>query len=777
MRKCLLPILLVMTIFVGCDDGGPTDHLTARPPDRQPSSRPPPARLHLPPELIPASEALDQGMAWRATLELAPILADHTRRSDEAVLLAARAAGAWGGWDEVTDLLNEHEFTDDTYRSEVRDLLVKAQMAKGELEQALDLARSAVADTTLSPEARADALARLGLIHQALGQNYSAAAAFATARPEWGSAGDWLLLRAATLTADSLERHQLFDEITHPVARDRIALTDARAILRFGDSTHAAMAYRAAGWPATGWAIELALATDSSDSAMVRQGLLDFVRDEPEHPELSLAIELVTKAFRPLAPEDELGLARSAYRRNFYPAAQAAYRRALDADIGNDADWFHYGKSLVALRFFRPATRAYARVKQPASLAAQARYEEAMARLRGRIGGTRKRLQSLEQDYPLEPAAMAATLLLADLSSDGGQDREARAQLRRGAARSPDVPLAPLALYRAALIGLGFGDMQTAASELDTIVFRYPQSDLLPGVLYWSGRSWARLGDTAAARTRWLASLGLDSTGYYADLARRRLSQPPAPISPGRAPMVRPDIDSALARVERLREVGFREEGRLEELALIRQAGDTVDRLLETATVFKNHGYAAQALRLADRALWYGATRDQTLLRLLYPVLREEALVRLAAERDIDPALVAGIIRQESNFDPSATSRAGARGLMQIMPGTGSQIARRERYPLWDPVLLYEPDVSLEMGTSHLAGLLRRSDHVNYVLAAYNAGGGRVRRWRRRAGTEDPELFVERIPFRETRGYVKKVQTNRGVYASLYGWEPVASSQ
>ena len=97
-------------------------------------------------------------------------------------------------------------------------------------------------------------------------------------------------------------------------------------------------------------------------------------------------------------------------------------------------------------------------------------------------------------------------------------------------------------------------------------------------------------------------------------------------------------------------------------------------------------------------------------------------------------------------------------------------MARRERYPLWDPILLYEPDVSLEMGTSHLAGLLSRSDHVNYVLAAYNAGGTRVKRWRRRAGADDPELFVERIPYRETRGYVKKVQQNRGVYRELYGW-------
>jgi soluble lytic murein transglycosylase len=222
--------------------------------------------------------------------------------------------------------------------------------------------------------------------------------------------------------------------------------------------------------------------------------------------------------------------------------------------------------------------------------------------------------------------------------------------------------------------------------------------------------------------------------------------------------------------MEVLRELGLYAEARLEEAELIRQARDTADRLLETAVAFRRHGEPAQALRLATRALALGAERDQTLLTLLYPVLRPDALLNLANERQLDPALVAGLIRQESNFDASATSRAGARGLMQIMPGTGSHIARRERYPLWDPVLLYEPDVSLEMGTTHLASLINSYGHPNYVLAAYNAGGSRVRRWQRRAGVEDPELFVERIPYRETRDYVKIVQANRDVYAGLYGW-------
>lgn len=741
------------------------------PPDRLLGVRPPATAVDfpLPPELIPAGEALERGLAWRATLELAPILADHTTRSDEAVLLAAQAADAWGGSSEVMDLLTGYQFDTDALQAEARLLLIRAELEDGEPERALILAQTTVRNADPGSRQHAVALVQQGLAHQALGNDRSAADAFERAAPAWGATGDWLLLRAATLTAESDARQTLLDRINHPLARQRGGLINARALLRHGDSAQATSAYLDAGWPAMASAISLRLAADSADSAAAKRALIEFVQHQPQHVEFSFAVELIT-AFRPLPAEEELIIARLAYARRLYAAAQAAYKRALAGGLGNDRDRFHYGKSLASLRFFRPAARAFARVQGTPNLTAQARFEEAMVRLQGRLGGTRKRLRALEREFPDQPAAMEATLLLADLASDARNEREARRILLSGVTRAPQVHLAALARYRAALIAIGFNEVTAAAAELDTLVLRYPEARVLPAALYWSGRAWSRLGDEDAAQVRWRVSLSRDGTGYYAGLSRSRLNVA-APIVPdGPEVLARANIDSAIGRMEVLRELGLHAEVRLEEAGLIRQAGDTVDRLLETAVAFRRHGEPAQALRLATRALALGAERNQTLLTLLYPVLRPEALLNLAQERHLDPALIAGLIRQESNFDPSATSRAGARGLMQILPGTGSHIARRERYPLWDPVLLYQPDVSLEMGTIHLANLINSYGHPNYVLAAYNAGGSRVRRWRRRAGVEDPELFVERIPYRETRDYVKIVQTNRDVYAVLYGW-------
>ena len=211
-------------------------------------------------------------------------------------------------------------------------------------------------------------------------------------------------------------------------------------------------------------------------------------------------------------------------------------------------------------------------------------------------------------------------------------------------------------------------------------------------------------------------------------------------------------------------------EARLAYSALERQAGDSTALLLATGAAFESRDLAPRAIRLALRAVDRGAPRDASVYRLIYPVAHESTLVASAAARGLDRALVAALIRQESSFNPRATSPAGARGLMQLMPAVGGQVAKSLGYPLWDPVLLWQPDVNVQLGTVHLAGLLRKGDPLERSLAAYNAGESRVVRWVKRAGTDDPELFVERIPYVETRDYVRIVLRNREMYRGLYGW-------
>jgi soluble lytic murein transglycosylase len=105
---------------------------------------------------------------------------------------------------------------------------------------------------------------------------------------------------------------------------------------------------------------------------------------------------------------------------------------------------------------------------------------------------------------------------------------------------------------------------------------------------------------------------------------------------------------------------------------------------------------------------------------------------------------------------------------MQVMPEVGARTARSLGYPVWSPALLWQPDVNLELGTRHLAEMGNRHQGMARLLAAYNAGGTPVGRWESRLGTNDPELYVERIPYRETRDYVRVVQRNRAVYRALY---------
>ena len=108
---------------------------------------------------------------------------------------------------------------------------------------------------------------------------------------------------------------------------------------------------------------------------------------------------------------------------------------------------------------------------------------------------------------------------------------------------------------------------------------------------------------------------------------------------------------------------------------------------------------------------------------------------------------------------------------MQVMPDLGGRLAQTLAYPVWDPVLLYQPDVSLQLGAFHLQELAGRYRRPVHVLAAYNAGVEPGRALvAARSGVDDPEVFTERIPFAETRGYVRAIQRNQEIYRMLYPW-------
>jgi soluble lytic murein transglycosylase len=170
--------------------------------------------------------------------------------------------------------------------------------------------------------------------------------------------------------------------------------------------------------------------------------------------------------------------------------------------------------------------------------------------------------------------------------------------------------------------------------------------------------------------------------------------------------------------------------------------------------------YLALPLNAAPRLFW----------ELLFPLPYRGDLFQNAQALGLDPYLMAGLVRQESEFDPQALSRARAYGLTQVRPGTGRQFARQAGISRFSNGLLYQPAANLKIGAAILRSMLdHQNGKIEPTLAAYNAGPGRAAEWLGWYAYREPAEFVEAIPFTETRDYVQAVLRNADVYRRLYG--------
>jgi soluble lytic murein transglycosylase len=366
--------------------------------------------------------------------------------------------------------------------------------------------------------------------------------------------------------------------------------------------------------------------------------------------------------------------------------------------------------------------------------------------------------------------ASAALYLLADLSTDAGSDQRAAAAYRELYTKYPNASRADDARFRAAVLDLVHGNAKAAAAAFDSIVTLFPNSNERTAARYWAARAWESAGNRQKARTGWESIIADQPSSYYSIVSARRLKRDawkPAQAADSFATV--PAVESAVERIGLLEELGMDTEVDFEMDALEAGASASKDAALATANAFRENGNGPQSIRIASKIIEQG-DRDGRAYRLAYPLIDGEELVRHAKANKLDPALVAGLIKQESAFFPRAVSVANARGLMQVLPSVGAEIARSLRYPVWSPSLLFDADVNLQIGTSHLAAATRQYDDIVRVLAAYNAGGSRVERWSKKpSAADDVELFAEQIPFVETRDYVRIVQRNAEMYRALYG--------
>jgi len=337
-----------------------------------------------------------------------------------------------------------------------------------------------------------------------------------------------------------------------------------------------------------------------------------------------------------------------------------------------------------------------------------------------------------------------------------------------------------------------------AAELLRAHLRMFPASEDAPGALYFLGRLAEYASDRASAKAFYDEIIREYPNHYYAILAREQTAQigavAPAPAVSeflhGVAFPPRTRINefepnaTAKARIERARMLVS---AGLEDLAEgeLRYGAQNEDQpqvlAMELASISSGREGPDQAMRyIKHYAGWYlflpVASAPPAFWKLAFPLPYRADLERFSKQNSLDPFLMAALIRQESEFNAKALSRSNARGLMQIMPATGRDLSRRLKITTFTTAKLYQPVMSLQLGTFYLRTIL---DNLNgnweATLAAYNAGLSRAHSWMSWAEFREPAEFVETVPFSETRNYIKSVLRNADVYRRVYGSDQRAS--
>jgi len=278
---------------------------------------------------------------------------------------------------------------------------------------------------------------------------------------------------------------------------------------------------------------------------------------------------------------------------------------------------------------------------------------------------------------------------------------------------------------------------------------------------YWLGRALEQLGDPATAETAFAAAA--DQRSFFGFAAADRLERPYA------LNLERSGFDD-----------GYRQEvanwpvvQRTEALMRIGEPGLAGSEWYR-AVANSNPREARALADYAQRRGWLAKLVQTTIaggmwdaLDWRFPEAYREDFIYWGQQNDVDPYLLMGIARRESAYNPTALSPAGARGLMQLMPATATQLSRQLGIVDPGPYGVLDPETNIRLGSTYIRDMLDRyRGNRLAATAAYNAGPGRVDRWLREA-PEEFDLFVESIPFRETRAYVQAVLSYRAIFESL----------
>jgi soluble lytic murein transglycosylase len=401
-------------------------------------------------------------------------------------------------------------------------------------------------------------------------------------------------------------------------------------------------------------------------------------------------------------------------------------------------------------------------------------------------------VDQLRQTAPTSSWLESALLSVANLHLVHHEYDQALDAFRELQQRFPKGAKASYAHWKAAWLTLRMGRNDEAKKLIEEQIAAYPAGNEANAALYWRARLAEEDNDPPMARAFYQKLSDRYRNYYYAELARERLKKLPAGSDPpGQYPLL--DRIPPLEHGDKItlaepppddlhyQKAKLLGNGGLIDLAvreLDKAASDDQDRSwapAETAQLYIDTGHYDRAIEVMKRSVpSYFAVDLPTLPReyweALFPRPYWSDLKKFSVANGLDPYLVASLIRQESEFNPIAVSRANAVGLMQLLPRTGKLVAHQVSMKRYSASQLYTPTVNLELGTRYFRGMVDQfGGSFEQALAAYNAGTDRVEEWMGQGKYRDMAEFVESIPFTETREYVQAIMRNASVYRQLYG--------
>ncbi len=387
----------------------------------------------------------------------------------------------------------------------------------------------------------------------------------------------------------------------------------------------------------------------------------------------------------------------------------------------------------------------------------------------------RSALGRLVANFPASQLAPGAMLRTGKIFEEEHKLDSSRAQYRRLAARYPNSEAAEEARFRAPwTLYLARSYRSAAAGFLSARAHAKDATDR-DMCDYWRARALEKAGDSGSARAIFAKIAQSTDSNYYPELASRRVASPnpDLPAASAREPAFSgsPAVSGAaeyhMARLQALRAMGLKELEPGELKALEVHGGDTSEMRRFVLAGFASADAWYDAIVAATRMEKIGQLDHAAAERVRYPRAYWDLFHSASTRVALDPYLVLALARQESLFNPNATSVSNARGLMQLIPSTAKKVAA-ERGMDPDAIRLYDPSINVDLGTTYLKSLFEMfSGDAFHAVAAYNGGEHAVAKWMSEFPGDDDE-WVENIAYKETREYVKKVIGGRREYLLLY---------